>query len=143
MAADADLAECAACLCLASRRAARTMTRLFERQLRPHGIRATQFTALVVLSLSGSVTIGELARAIGVERTTLSRNLARLERRGWIEIAGAEEDARARIVAITPKGRAILLAALPAWRAAQSAAQSAVGGAGADALRGLARIRIG
>ena len=143
MSADIDVAECAACLCLASRRAARAMTRLFERQLRPHGIRATQFTALVVLSMAGPLSIGALAGAIGVERTTLSRNLTRLAARGWIEIAGAADDARSRIVTVTPQGRAMLAAALPAWRKAQSAAQTAIGGAGADALRGLARLRIG
>jgi DNA-binding MarR family transcriptional regulator len=143
MPAGPDLSECAACLCLASRRGARAMTRFFERQLRPHGIRITQFTALVALSMSGPLSIGALANAIGVERTTLSRNLARLAARGWIEIAGAADDARSRIVTVTPQGRTILADALPAWRKAQSAAQAAIGGAGADALRGLARIRIG
>ena len=139
---EADLADCQACLCLASRRAARAMTRLFERQLRPHGIRATQFTALVSLSLSGPLSIGALAAAIGVERTTLSRNLARLEARGWIEIAGNAADARSRIVSVTAGGRAVLATALPAWRRAQQTAEAAIGGAGADALRGLARIRL-
>jgi DNA-binding MarR family transcriptional regulator len=143
MLAEIDLAECEECLCLASRRAARAMTRLFERQLRPHGIRATQFTALVMLSMSGPLSIGALAKAIGVERTTLSRNLVRLEARGWIEIVGAAADARSRIVSVTSQGRDMLAAALPAWQRAQGAARTAIGGAGADALRGLARIRIG
>jgi DNA-binding MarR family transcriptional regulator len=138
MTADANVAECQACLCLASRRAARAITRLFERHLRPHGIRATQFTALVVLSMRGAVTIGELAKVIGVERTTLSRNLTRLEAQGWVRIASDADDARARIVSITRKGRTILAAALPAWRNAQSAAVATIGSAGADALRNLA-----
>ena len=142
MSADIDLAECEECLCLASRRAARAMTRLFERQLRPHGIRATQFTALVALTTSGPLSIGGLAKAIGVERTTLTRNLARLEARGWVEIAGAAADARSRIVSATQHGRDMLAAALPAWQRAQGAAQATIGGAGADALRGLARIRL-
>jgi len=55
-----DLAECADCLCLASRRA-RRITRTFDRELRPYGLRATQFTVLVMLFLRGDMTIGQLA----------------------------------------------------------------------------------
>ncbi len=143
MIADVDIAECQACLCRASRRAARAITRLFERQLRPHGIHATQFTALVVLSMRGPLTIGELAKTIGVERTTLSRNLGRLEAQGWVDIAGGADDARSRIASVTRKGRVILDAALPAWRKAQSAVVAAIGDAGADALRNLAGKSIG
>src|SRR5215467_11015973 len=43
------LIECADCLCLASRRAARQITRVYDRELRPYGLRVTQFTVLVIL----------------------------------------------------------------------------------------------
>ncbi len=142
MTTETDVAECQACLCLASRRAARAITRLYERHLRPHGIRATQFTALVVLRLGGPMTIGEIASKIGVERTTLSRNLTRLEAQGWVTVASGDEDARSRIIEITDRGRAMLGTALPAWRAAQRAAVAAVGGDGAEAFRNLAGKQI-
>ena len=137
----ADLAECANCLCLASRRAARTITRAFDRKLRPFGIRATQFSALVMLSLRGPLTIGELAKSLGVERTTLTRNLALIEDKGWIKIREGE-DARSRVVSMTPKGRAALTAAVSAWREAQSAALAAIGPSGASAIRNLARANL-
>jgi hypothetical protein len=63
-----ELAKCANCLCLASRRAARTVTRVFDRKMRPFGIRATQFSALVMLSLRGALTIGELAQSRAAPR---------------------------------------------------------------------------
>jgi DNA-binding MarR family transcriptional regulator len=138
MAADPDLFECSACLCLASRRAARAITRAFDRELRPYGIRATQFSMLVMLILRGSLTIGELAESLGVERTTLTRNLALTEREGWVAIR-AGHDARSRIVAPTKKGRAAVTAALPAWRNAQQAASAAIGGVGIDVLHVLGR----
>jgi len=142
MSSDVDTDECHACLCVAARRASRAITRLFDREYRPHGIRATQFTVLSMLNRGGPATIGVLAGAIGVERTTLTRNLARLEVRGWIKIAGSEEDGRSRIVSVTRKGRATLATALPAWRKAQSAAMAAIGDAGATALRELSHKPI-
>src|SRR4026208_379603 len=99
MSEQSELRACADCLCLASRRAARTITRAFDRQLRPYGIRATQFTILTTLELRGPTPIGELAEALGMERTTLTRNLALLEAERWVEIRADQDDARARIVA--------------------------------------------
>jgi DNA-binding MarR family transcriptional regulator len=124
-------------VCLASRQLAQALTRLYERHLRPHGIHVTQFTALAVLR-GGPVTIGDLAKIIGIERTTLSRNLVRLEAQGWVKITGGAEDARSRVVALTHKGGAKLGEALPAWQKAQSAALAVVGDGGAGALRDLA-----
>jgi DNA-binding MarR family transcriptional regulator len=140
---DVDTSECQACLCVAARRASRAITRLFDREYRPHGIRATQFTVLSVLNRGGPLTIGALAKEIGVERTTLTRNLVRLTAQGWVKIEGSEEDARSRIVSVTRKGRAKLAVALPAWRKAQSAAIAAIGDTGAVALRDLSGKSIG
>jgi DNA-binding MarR family transcriptional regulator len=133
------LVETAGCLCLASRRAARAITRSFDRALRPSGVRATQFSVLAVLLLAGAKTIGELADALGLDRTTLTRNLALIEQRGWVRSRPGKDDARARHVEITAAGQAAIEAALPAWRAAQAATAGAIGDAGANALRRLSR----
>jgi len=139
---DPGAANCKDCLCLASRQLAQALTRLYERHLRPHGIHVTQFTALAILR-RGPATMGELAKAIGIERTTLSRNLARLETQGWVKITGDTNDARSRIVTLTNKGDTKLGAVLPAWRQAQSVAMAAVGDGAGDALRDLARKSMG
>jgi DNA-binding MarR family transcriptional regulator len=133
-----ELRPCADCLCLASRRAARTITRAFDRHLRPHGVRATQFTLLTMLELKGPTPLTELAEVLGMERTTLTRNLALLEAERWVDIRPDPADARSRIIATAPKGRAIITAALPAWRKAQAQAVAAVGSAGVAALKQLA-----
>lgn len=137
-----NLRDCMDCLCLASRRAARAITRSFDRQLRPHGIRTTQFTILTNLELRGPTAISELAEHLGTERTTLTRNLALIEAERWIDSRADDDDARSRIVAITPKGRAAIAAALPAWRKAQAAAAATIGAAGVGALHALARKDI-
>jgi DNA-binding MarR family transcriptional regulator len=138
MIADQGLMECGDCLCLASRRAARGLTRAFDRQLRPHGIRATQFSILTMLLMRGPLRIGELAEYLGLERTTLTRNLAVIEEKGWVAIRPAD-DARARVVAATKKGYAAVTAARAAWRKAQQAALATIGNAGVNALHALAR----
>jgi DNA-binding MarR family transcriptional regulator len=133
-----ELFECADCLCRASRRAARAITRAFDKHLRPHGVRATQFSLLAMLELKGPQSIGELADSLGADRTTLTRNIALIEARSLVE-THAGDDARSRIVAITPKGRRLVARAFPAWRKAQSAVSTSIGSQLADSLRRLAR----
>ena len=132
------LAETAGCLCLCSRKAARTITRAFDRELRLHGLRATQFSLLAILELKGPQMIGELARILSADRTTLTRNLALAQGQGIVRIR-AGEDARARVISITRKGRNALNKALPAWRKVQSALTDSLGIQAADSLRRLAR----
>jgi len=141
MTASLDLSECRECLCLASRRAARGITRAFDRLLRPHGLRITQFTILVMLMLRGPLAIGDLAEKLGIERTTLSRNLARIEALSWVRIRPGR-DARSRTVSVTAKGRAVVAASVDAWRKAQKSVSAAIGTAGIDALRVLSRSNI-
>jgi DNA-binding MarR family transcriptional regulator len=141
--AEPDLTACRACLCLASRRASRTITRAFDRRLRSYGIRSTQFSILVTLMERGPTTIGELAEALGIERTTLTRNLSVVEDQGWVKISVGDTDGRSRVVTATRKGRRAVTKALPAWQEAQDAATAALGRSGFAALHALAETAIG
>jgi DNA-binding MarR family transcriptional regulator len=105
------------CLCCKSRMAARALTRTYDRTLRSTGLRITQFTILVAASVAGGVPLSRLADILGLERTTLSRNLSVLERDGLIRVKNV--DGRTRNVLITPAGAARLSAALPLWNRAQ------------------------
>ena len=133
-----ELIETAQCLCLASRRAARAITRAFDRELRAHGLRATQFTLLATLSLKGEQTISELAEFIVADRTTMTRNVALAEGKGFVEVRRHESDARVRVVTITQQGRETLNAALASWGKVQVGLTEAIGIGAADALRNLA-----
>ena len=138
-----DVRECLDCLCLASRRASRAITRAFDRELRPHGIRGTQFSILTMLMGYGPTTIGDLAEALGIERTTLTRNLSVVEDRGWVKVGVGDTDGRSRVVTATPKGRRAVSAAMPAWRRAQAAAGVAIGPSGLAALHALSGKALG
>lgn len=113
-----DLSGCRACHCLAARRHARAVTRLFEEKLRPRGLRATQFSVLAALALKGPTPVKALAETLGLERTTLTRIGALLERNGWVSTARSE-DARQRLFRLTGAGRRKLEGAFPAWKEAQ------------------------
>jgi DNA-binding MarR family transcriptional regulator len=138
-----DLLETAQCLCLASRRAARAITRAFDRELRAHGLRATQFTLLATLSLKGEQTIGELAEFIVADRTTMTRNVALAEENGLVSTRRDKSDARFRAVTITRQGGETLSAALASWRTVQARLTEAMGSDAADGLRHLAGSGIG
>jgi DNA-binding MarR family transcriptional regulator len=122
---------------MASRRAARGITAVFDRHLRSYGVRGTQFTVLVNLMLRGGMSLTALANVLGMDRTTLTRNVAILAANGWAE-NGPGADARAHVVSVTDEGRAIVRKALPAWRKAQASVADAFGPTGVAAMQRLA-----
>lgn len=106
------------CACYSLRRTARAITRLYEDFLRPSGLRVTQFSVLNATRLRGPVTLTRLAEMTVTERTTLTRNLNLLEKKGLIRVEQGE-DRRERRVSITEQGQEALLAAIPLWEKAQ------------------------
>lgn len=137
-----ELIDTAQCLCLASRRASRAITRAFDRELRGHGLRATQFTLLATLSLKGGQTIGELAEFIVADRTTMTRNVALAADKGLVEVRRHNSDARVRVVTITTQGSDTLAAALTSWGKVQAGLTKALGSDAADGLRYLANSSL-
>jgi DNA-binding MarR family transcriptional regulator len=137
----AEIKERLDCLCLASRKAARAITRAYEAKLRPLGIRATQFSLLTLILGHGKIGIGALAEVSATERSTLSRNLALLEVSGLIAIEPGD-DARERTIRVTRKGTNLVEKALPVWREAQAAVAALIGSEGAAALRQIARSAV-
>src|SRR5262249_40126506 len=131
-----DYMAAAGCFCMASREAARRITRLYDAMMQESGVRITQFTVLSQLMLRGEMTIGKLAGLLGMERTTLTRNLAPLEGQKWIT-GRAGEDPRARVIAITAAGRAVVRRAFPYWSDAQSRVGNLLGADGQAALKVL------
>lgn len=95
------------------------VTRIYDAALRPVGLKATQFTLLATLARFPDIPVTRLAKALVMDRTTLTRNLKPLESRGLLAVAH-EEDQRVRRIRITDQGRRLLQQALPQWQRAQS-----------------------
>ena len=106
------------CACASVRRASRLLSQLYDGELREHDLEATQYALLGVLSAMPGRSQQEIGTALGMDKTTLSRNLQLLRRRGWLETV-AGEDARERRLQLSPQGRQRLVAAQPSWKRAQ------------------------
>jgi DNA-binding MarR family transcriptional regulator len=100
------------------RKATRAISQFYDEAYRPTGLRGTQFSLLVILQTSDSITVSKLAEVAVTDRTTLTRNLEILAKRGLVSV-NAGEDQRTRLVTITKAGRAILEEAYPLWEQAQ------------------------
>lgn len=107
------------CMVSNSRMAARAITRRYDAYLRPYGMTATQLSLLGAIRMLPGLTVSELAEARGFDRTTLTRNLDRLEERG-LAASTRRERGNGRIARITPKGDELLDELLPLWRQAQA-----------------------
>jgi DNA-binding MarR family transcriptional regulator len=114
------------CVCFNLRWVTRAMTQYFDAELRRHGIRPTQGTILLALKARESWSMAELSDFLGMERTTLVRNLRPLQRDGLVKADGSGRGGRLDLT-ITAKGRQKIAAALPAWRSAQRAAVKTLG----------------
>ena len=112
-------APCQACTCSLLRRASRAVTQHYESALRGTGLRITQFTLLATLIQTGPLPIGALAARLGLERTTLTRNLKLLEKKGFVASAD-DTDQRVHRISVTHRGENAAAAALPAWKKAQA-----------------------
>lgn len=107
------------CIGMRVRRAARVVANHYDKHLKPTGLKGTQFTLLNTIFMNPAAGIGQLADILGLDRTTLNRNLKPLERNGLIR-SGSGKDPRTRTLELTNEGTKILQNALPYWMEAQS-----------------------
>lgn len=107
------------CMVTNSRMAARAITRRYDKLLRGRGINATQLSLMAAILQWPESTVSELAERRGFDRTTLTRNLDRLEHMGLVESRAAPRG-NGRICAVTRKGRDLMDDLLPLWRQAQA-----------------------
>lgn len=114
------------CTCFNLRKATRAVTQYYDDVLRPSGLRATQFSLLMVLRAAGPLRLTELAEMAVMDRTTLKRNLDLLERERLVRVEPGE-DARVREVSLTDAAGRRLEAALPYWEQAQARITSSLG----------------
>jgi DNA-binding MarR family transcriptional regulator len=114
------------CVCLGLRRAARTVTRLYDDALRPSKLKATQFSLLALLFNGGRTPFSELTARLATDQTTLTRNLRPLERRGLIRVTPGD-DRRTRDIQLTSAGKNLYKRADVQWRSAQKQAIGVIG----------------
>lgn len=121
-----DMATGENCVCFNLRWVTRAVTQFYDAEMRRHGIRPTQGSILAALQAKDSWNMAELSDWLGMERTTLVRNLRPLQRDGFVVATGGGRGNRVALT-ITTKGRKQVEALVPAWKSAQSAVVKTLG----------------
>jgi DNA-binding MarR family transcriptional regulator len=109
---------CQQCTCFNLRKATRAISLMYDRELRPCGLRTTQFLLLTEIKVSAPITIQPLAGKMLMHRTALARNLKLLKKKGLIKIEPGH-DRRERMIRLTVRGQKSLNRAYPFWQHAQ------------------------
>jgi DNA-binding MarR family transcriptional regulator len=124
------------CTNLKLRQLMRRVAQLYDAEVGKTGLRGTQYSLLSCVARLGPVRPVDLARAMKVDASTLTRNLRPLMAMGLLQL-GAGADARSRLVNITPAGREKRQEAQRRWRVAQQALNQRLGAARVVALHAL------
>jgi DNA-binding MarR family transcriptional regulator len=124
------------CLAVRVRLLNRRISRIYDAALRPHGVSIAQLNLLVSIAEYAPVPAGRLADGLSMEISTLSRNVGRMAREGWVEALPAERG-NGKILRLTPAGAEKLVELRPAWEEAQGEATALLGPETSGSIRRL------
>lgn len=119
----------------------RRVSQRYDAELAKAGLKTTQYSLLSHVLRMGPLRPGELARAMTLDASTLTRNLQPLVAAGWLALS-AGDDARSRSVSITPTGRDKRAQAQRHWKAAQQALNQQLGEDTVQALHALVDLSL-
>ena len=121
-----EIAKCNECTGFNLKKATRVIQNLFDEAFRPVGLEGTQYTVLAHIFVHGPISLTKVADLMHVDRTTLARNLAPLEKKCLVEIKPGS-DKRAKIINITDRGKEVLTQAYPIWKKIQKRIKETLG----------------
>lgn len=116
----------------------RVLTSIYDDELRPFSLKATQLNLLVVVAKVGPIRRIDIGKILYLDPSTLTRNLKIMLTNGWIEEIENRKDGRGLPLQVTAQGRELLNQIGPSWRKAQDRAQKLIGSDGAALLQKLA-----
>ena len=124
------------CLAVRVRLLNRTITAIYDDALRPLGLTAGQLNILVVIARRRPISPGEVARRLNMEKSTVSRNIERMRKKGWLTVMAAESGRKQQLT-LTRQGKTLLEKSVPAWDEAQTRARAVLGRRGAESIRSV------
>jgi DNA-binding MarR family transcriptional regulator len=129
------------CLAGRVRRLSRVITNIYDHALKPFGVKINQASILVFLAAKGDSSPGDLGKRLQMEKSTVSRNIDRMRKNGWVENV-VKNTGPEQLLRITPSGQLLLIESHSQWKDAQAKALALLGEEGAQALQMLTeRIR--
>jgi DNA-binding MarR family transcriptional regulator len=130
------------CTSFKLRQLTRRVSQHYDRIVAGAGLKTTQYSLLSQIERLGPVRPSDLAAAMAMDASTLTRNLQPLVASGWAAI-GPGADARSRLVIATPAGRAKRAEGQREWKRAQLALNEQLGAARVAALHALLEDCLG
>jgi len=103
------------------------LTQYYDDALRPVNMRITQYALLSDINTHPGRSIGELAEAMGMDQTTVTRNVELLAKSGYIVINHDTGDLRKRNLSLTDSGKIKLSQVEPLWKKAQADVEKKLG----------------
>lgn len=125
------------CICFHLRRASRAVSQFYDARFKPLGLSGAQYGLMVCISRLDGACIGDLSEAMGLEQSTVTRNVELLAAKKLVAVETDPDDARRRRLALTGEGREKLHQAAPRWREAQQEMESRLGDKGVTQLLSL------
>ena len=113
----------------------RVVSSIYDEELRPVGLRASQLALLWAIRAMEPVDFGRLGSTTFTDQTTLSRTVALLKKAGLVSVR-VGDDRRVRVISLTPKGVERFAVAMPLWDRAQTRADALLS---LEDLRSVAR----
>jgi DNA-binding MarR family transcriptional regulator len=107
-----DLANC---LVLNTVSAARSLLRRHDAQLKAFGVTVQQFALLAAIRYNPGKSMGALAQKVALDRTSLTRNLDLLERKG-LTVRVLPQSGNLRLCELTEQGDVLLDRLLEEWQ---------------------------
>lgn len=108
------------CIYFNLRKATRLMGQIYDRHFRQVGLKGTQYSLLMAIDRLGGPNIGDLSQALGLEQSTVTRNIELLIRNAFVEARPEPNDNRIKVLILTRAGKKKIKEALPFWQAAQA-----------------------
>lgn len=122
------------CYCTNLRRSANAVSEFYDAQLKELGLTVSQYYLLINLMRLGSANITHWAERVGLDRSTMVRNVKLIQAHGLIE----EAPGHGKTFVLSKKGQDTLDAAIPVWESAQKKIEDFLGNEDAAAI-----LRIG
>ena len=118
------------------RQLARRVSQLYDAEMAKAGLKTTQYSLLSHVLRLGPIRPGDLAHAMTLDASTLTRNLKPMVDAGWLAMS-AGDDARSRLVHITDAGRDKRAEAQRHWKAAQESLNQLLGAERVQSIHAL------
>jgi len=121
------------CLGHTARRTANLLTRHYNRHMAALGLELTQAQLLAAIAEGSATSAAQIARFLGIDRSTLARNLKPLEAAGLV--ARRQVGGRTVLPVLTASGEQKVVEIHRTWLKAQEEVSTLLGPEGADAVR--------